>query len=557
LALLARSKGVPAGLAELRLAAQQDKSALATWVRDETRRAYDRLGQSTANQSLVMIMQNRLEFRNEDSEFNVQPFAQHWRGDGANIVLAESFRYGRGDVLAKQSLLREQLSSVTGTTQRPINAAILGNEFAADSDNLLLVRDRMTADISHVIDRIDPSMLVIEWPAVAGRLDGELHQMLRSLAAMPAKNMRRIEPADPASQTVHVRSGTKDGYSYVSMISLVPWTSEVHFQTSLPVDWVPAGETNSQTSVSIRQISGTRASVVVPAGQLIVLQSKTPVSNAAIKPWSSRVSGGAAALETIKQKVTLVVERIGTLSDFDSYDALTNGGFERAGGMGLVGWLQAQHPPGCVRIDDKEFVEGKNSVLLTTDPAAANRTWIVSETIDPPPSGRLAVSLACRGELKEGDSVHRLRVSIEAIRNEKPIRYTNEYDVPRNGKWGSREVVLEADGIEGASVDSIRLTIDSLSGGRVWIDDVRLHDQFPTAKERAELQSQAFLAVQGLQRGNLTPSGRLLHNHWARRLLALGPAQQSKQVIEKVKTPVETPGVADRIRSWLPRPLRF
>ena len=106
-------------------------------------------------------------------------------------------------------------------------------------------------------------------------------------------------------------------------------------------------------------------------------------------------------------------------------------------------------------------------------------------------------------------------------------------------------------------MDSLRLTIDSLSGGRVWIDDVHLHDQFPTAKERAELQSQAFLAVQGLQRGNLTPSGRLLQNHWACFLLTLGPAPPAQQVMEAVEPVDETPGVAERIRSWLPRPLRF
>ena len=125
-------------------------------------------------------------------------------------------------------------------------------------------------------------------------------------------------------------------------------------------------------------------------------------------------------MDQIKRKVTLIVERIGILSEFESSDALSNGGFEQSGGMGLVGWLHAQHPPGCVRVDDKEFLEGAHSVLLTTDDASTSRTWIVSETIDPPRSGRLAVSLACRGELKTDNSVHRLRVSIEATRDGEP-----------------------------------------------------------------------------------------------------------------------------------------
>ena len=78
---------------------------------------------------------------------------------------------------------------------------------------------------------------------------------------------------------------------------------------------------------------------------------------------------------------------------------------------------------------------------------------------------------------------------------------------PQKWAWGNREVRLEALNINAANMHSLRLTIDSLSSGRVWIDDIRLHDQFPTASERDELQSGAFLAVQGLQKSNLAPSG--------------------------------------------------
>jgi hypothetical protein len=381
--------------------------------------------------------------------------------------------------------------------------------------------------------------------------------MLHGLTMMPA-NMRTVDPIDSAAQTVHLRLGSKDGHLYIAMTSLAPWTSAVDLESSTPIDWVSVNNIGeSDPTVSIQQTGEQRASVVVPAGQLIVLRSKTEVSGATIKHWSTRVSGGAEALKRIKRKVTLVVERIGVLSDMTTYDGLANGGFERSGGMGLVGWLHAQHPPGCVRLDDRESLEGEHSVLLTTDSSTMNRTWIVSETIDPPRSGRLAVSLACRAELKNDSSDHRLRVSIEATRNRVPIRHSVEVNVPRNGQWGPREVVLEADGIHPGSVDSLRLTIDSLSGGRVWVDDIRLHDRFPTTKERAELQSQAFLAVQGLQRGNLTPSSRLLQNHWARHLLTLDPPEELKPVIEAVEPVEQAPGVAERIRSWLPSPLRF
>ncbi|MDB4644768.1 hypothetical protein OAF37_01795, partial [Rubripirellula sp.] len=98
----------------------------------------------------------------------------------------------------------------------------------------------------------------------------------------------------------------------------------------------------------------------------------------------------------------------------------------------------------------------------------------------------------------------------------------------------------------------------SLSSGRVWIDDIRLHDQFPTASERDKLQSGAFLAVQGLQKSNLAPAGRLLQNRWAQHLLKLDPLQKDEPITTEAEVEKEeTPGIAERIRDWIPRPLRF
>ena len=307
---------------------------------------------------------------------------------------------------------------------------------------------------------------------------------------------------------------------------------------------------------SLSSSGGTRHRITVDPGRVVVLRTAEN-SRARVRSWTTRVSGGPAATESIKQKVTAIVERIGILQDFQPSGQLANGGFEQAGGMGLVGWMHAQHPPGCVQVDEQEFLQGKRSVVMTTKAPTTARTWIVSETLDPPLSGRLAVSLACRAEAAEESGDHSIRVSIEATRHGDPVRFTHDVKVPRNGEWTPREVVLEVDNIDDTDRGSMRLTLDSLSGGRVWIDDVQLHDHFPTTKERDDLQSLAFLAVQGLQRGNVAPSGRLLQNHWARYLLTLGPMEQSKPVIEAVPTPPEEPGVAERIRSWLPRPLRF
>lgn len=559
LALFAQAMSLSGSPAEQRKwISEQGQQAFESWLHGVQCQLHTLLGESAANKPRwIVLPPSPSDLRGDAERAGADAMASRDLLQSGLIPIA-SFRYGDPVILAKRSSLQQQLASIAVADRGWIRAADLGDEASRTAGQPAVVRDQRVADLGRLVDLLDPAILIVELPIRAGTLRAELAATLRLFAALPEEPLQRINPTDPASQTVHVRGGTQGGHAYLSMTSLVPWTSEVELDTAQPIEWEPVmGTTLLPDSPVVRQSKPTRVRVLVPAGRLVVIKSKSPAASPAVKSWSSRIGGGIEVLEQIKRDVTLIVERIGILADLESYDALSNGGFEQSGEMGLVGWLQAQHPPGCVRIDDKEQCEGQHSVLLTTEPATSTRTWIVSETMDPPVSGRLAVSLACRGELEEGGSPHRLRVSIEATRNGEPIRYSAEFGVPRNGQWGAREVVLEADGIEAAEVDSLRLTIDSLSGGRVWIDDVRLHDQFPTAKERGDLQSQAFLAVQGLQRGNLTASGRLLQNHWALHLLNLGPVPQARRATEATSPPEEAPGVAERIRSWLPQPLRF
>jgi hypothetical protein len=384
--------------------------------------------------------------------------------------------------------------------------------------------------------------------------------MLIGFSALPKSPLREIPGVDAAARTVRVRFARQDQELVLVLNNLAPWSSDVVLDLVSNLDWTEAGEIDRETQQNRWKLDERRLNASLNPGGMIVLTATDPSTKSTQSPvraWSSRVSGGSQAMTDIQDQVTAVVERIGALSDPDPYGHLSNGGFEKSGGVGIPGWMHTQHPPNAVRIDDQEAIAGSRSVALTNDQRSSSRAWLVSETITPPASGRLAVSLACRGELTNTDATHRLRASIEGIRGGQPFRHSNEFEIPRNGQWQPRKVVLEAAGVNSASVHSLRLTIDSLSAGRVWIDDVRLHDWFPTTSERDELQGEAFLAVQGLQRGNVTPAARLLHNYWAQYLINQKQSKKLAPVLQTTQQQEEPQGMAERIKSWLPRPLRF
>jgi len=274
--------------------------------------------------------------------------------------------------------------------------------------------------------------------------------------------------------------------------------------------------------------------------------------------WSARPGGGETTLRAIHDDVTAVFERLGTLTTPEKYFALSNGGFERTGDVELSGWLHAQHPADAVTVDRAEVFEGKQSIQMNNAANLSSRAWLVSETIPPPSSGRLSVSLACRASATARESTHPLRVAIEGVDGRGPFKHSAEIAIPRNGQWQTRQVVLEVNGLGSGRIENLRLTLDSLASGRIWVDDVHLHDRFPTAAERSELRSQAFLAVQGLQRANLTAASRLLQNFWARELLSDVDATQPSELTSTPGSDRESSGgMAARFREWLPGPLRF
>jgi len=181
---------------------------------------------------------------------------------------------------------------------------------------------------------------------------------------------------------------------------------------------------------------------------------------------------------------------------------------------------------------------------------------------------------------------HRVRVSLEGNHLGKPLRFAEEFEVPSNGQWQPRRIVLEADQIPSDQMDTLRLTIDSLSTGRLWVDDIHLHDDFATQAERSALGGKVFLAIQGLQQNRPGAAADLLNNPWSLYLLSQTDAWRENvppQHAVSNPAPADAPpagarqarmeqssrsgadangsqrgeSVADRIREWLPRPLRF
>lgn len=210
-----------------------------------------------------------------------------------------------------------------------------------------------------------------------------------------------------------------------------------------------------------------------------------------------------------------------------------NGGFESRHDLGIPGWMHAHHPADAVVLDSLVRCEGNNAIRMSGKTKTGSSSWLISREIMTPTAGRIGVSMSLRSEpdlttdpadagkskQEEPAPPIEIRVAVEGERDGQPIRRTQTVSVPSDGKWQTGRVVLEWLDIDPARDRNLRLTIDNFAPTSIWIDDVVVTDYFASSAERTELQSLAYLAVQGLQHNDWQPAAKLLSNFWARDLL--------------------------------------
>lgn len=424
-------------------------------------------------------------------------------------------------------------------------------------------------------------------------------QSLRRFRALPLVTMKDVEPADEAMKLAKLRQVSIDGKTYFALFNQSPWPVSVNamIATSGKLDSVLTSE-----PVPTIDAGGVWRLSLEP-GELVAVV--TDDAKATARAWTAQLSGGGALVAAVGKAVGELADGVAVVTEPKRCDCIENPGFEQGdptstgpastgvaqanaisssenvriaadeitNPVNVQGWLLAQHPVGCASLDNEVAYQGKYSIRLRNAEGRTGGAWIVSRQINSPSTGRMSVSVMLRGEPSENADTNEpilVRVAIEGTVAGTAMRQSQTFAVKRDGNWTQTPCRVEVDQMPRCGVDSLRLAIDVMNEGTVWIDDVRAEDFFMKQSEKSQLQSQVFLALGGISKGELSHAAKLLDSHWVQQMLSGAVEPPRPAVISvsetldsaeparnKVTTEKANPGIAERLKGWLPRPIRF
>ncbi|TVQ02600.1 MAG: hypothetical protein EA381_03070 [Planctomycetaceae bacterium] len=373
---------------------------------------------------------------------------------------------------------------------------------------------------------------------------------LRRFTQLPPIRMEDVRATEPLPASIRLRKGEFNGQTYFCLTNVTRWPITANTVFAAPIVARSIESDLNSTTVSPAISAATASSdlqgnrqesaadrgpvdmgrtwrVDLAAGEWVAIRISGP--SAAVVRCEAHFAEGHSPVVNLRQSIQHAVALANRTSSVRPIDGMINLGFEEVpphgiSPQGIPGWLVAQHPPQCVALDSSVSFEGQRSIRLSGQSEQGRGGWFVSPVVHPPASGRLAVSLRLRGEAARPpgrddsattDQPIRVRMALEGTIHGTPILQVRTVDVPRDGKWGQRPEILELPRLPVLPVESLRLTVDLVSSGVVWVDDVTFLQNFMTSPEKANWDQLVYVAVGGLSRGDLTGASRLFDSHWS------------------------------------------
>jgi len=385
--------------------------------------------------------------------------------------------------------------------------------------------------------------------------------LVQTLRGLPPLKFEDVDVAASGPAPVTVRSLRHDGKTYLYVLNDAPWPATVDVRLEVPADCSLQLLGGSAQPALERRGTETWWTARLEAYDAAACLLLTPAATVT----ETRASFPPRVMSAIRQRITAIGRRVEQLQTPVPLPHLANPGFEdNPASNVLAGWVHATDARAEVRLDTASRHSGSRALRLASQGPV---TWVRSEPVPTPATGRLSMSVWLRTAAAERQPP--LRLAVEGRLDGKTYyRFAavgaDQASVPLSTQWA--QYVFQVDDLPDHGLEQLRVGFDLMGAGEVWIDDVQLFDLSFTRSEQNELAKVIALADLQLGKGELAACQRLLDGYWPRFLEQYVPASSPRMATRPAGPPLATPAppepdpelpLLDRLRGMVPRLPRF
>jgi hypothetical protein len=397
------------------------------------------------------------------------------------------------------------------------------------------------------------------WTLPLGQQDA-LVDLIEVYRRLPADHFATVPSpnTDVEQSPVTIRTLTKGNRTYLYAVNDSPWPVTVALalsgRSAFTVE--PLGSRSLPAPVS----QGTRASWEFPLQPFDLAGVVATGPNVELADWHVNVA--REVLVELRKGIDDLRKRANLLRDPPPLPVLANPGFEAPPqGPQIPGWEFSRAEGTSVRLDPQQPFAGQQALHMRS---AGPKAWVRSNPIPPPKTGRLAVGarlridrpedqpplcLAIEGRL-EGQTQPYYRpagVGARVLEGEAPPSIPNT--------WAP--YIVRFDNVPAVGLSDLRVTVDLMGRGEVWIDEVQVFDLWFDNTECNELVRYSALANYALGKGDAAQCWRILDGYWPEFLrrhvpLEVPPRLPQPDLVDTAPAPATAPGEKPKAStSWL------
>ncbi len=397
------------------------------------------------------------------------------------------------------------------------------------------------------------------WTAVMGQQDALL-DVVEVFRQLPASRFETVPSSNAAVevQPIVVRRLSRNDQTYVYIVNDSPWPVSATLTLDAPrgSEFRVLGSRPCPPPVA-REKTQTWTVTLQPYD---LVAAVTPVPNVRVVDWQAEV--GPNVPVDLRTAIDDFRKRVNQLRETQPLRVLGNADFELPMQGDLApGWEGSRGVGVESRLVAGQGRAGSNALHVRSEGPVA---WGASNSFPAPANGRLAVCVWLR--IDDPDKQPPLQLAIEGRLDGqtyyRPARVGAADDrlgpppEPLTTQWGS--YLLRIDDLPTRGLTDLRVAIDLMGPGDVWIDDVQVFDLWFDKTERNELFKKVALASFYLGNGEAVQCEQVLRGFWPeflRRYVTIDQTQLAEVAnadrANSEKPPGQTPKDSEASPSWL------